>query len=374
MNYKLTKKQLENSAYYCGAGIDFQPILRLGDVVQDFIYVTVGLTESSFLDGVDKFITKIKENLEHNNSSLEFLYSKPISINEIEHTVSSRLIPKKPEYFSWDDFKEYQLAMKPFIQGKDDFYLELQFKLTIGTIEKEIRLFHLSGEALATYEMLFSRQDIAPKVFISIQTGLIEIPDLFSNKLFELSSTKPKIWLRGSWSGSDIQLQYLLDKRVFNECGVFNECIGEYRNWEVLNSDLINSNDNSNKKYRIVRAYGEKSFWDNLTKIQTINKKGLTINRILERFDHDTMSSNYNIVKRSFPLSCISEILSEATEFYYKNSNSLENIVKVCLVPGVYECFEAMIVPFFESFVVNLDWELQIDIYYISKSDFYREF
>jgi hypothetical protein len=137
---------------------------------------------------------------------------------------------------------------------------------------------------------------------------------------------------------------------------------------------LINSNDNSNKKYRIVRAYGEKSFWDNLTKIKTINKKGLTINRILERFDHDTMSSNYNIVKRSFPLSCISEILSEATEFYYKNSNSLENIVKVCLVPGVYECFEAMIVPFFESFVVNLDWELQIDIYYISKSDFYREF
>ncbi len=38
MSFKLTKKQLKNSAYYCAARIDFQPILRFGDIVKNFIY------------------------------------------------------------------------------------------------------------------------------------------------------------------------------------------------------------------------------------------------------------------------------------------------------------------------------------------------
>jgi len=57
-SYKLSKSQLEASAYYCGAGIDFQPILRFGDIVMDYVYVTAGLTKVEFLDGVDRFIKK----------------------------------------------------------------------------------------------------------------------------------------------------------------------------------------------------------------------------------------------------------------------------------------------------------------------------
>ena len=36
MSYRFTKRHLENSVYYCGAGIDFQPILRFGDMSKSY--------------------------------------------------------------------------------------------------------------------------------------------------------------------------------------------------------------------------------------------------------------------------------------------------------------------------------------------------
>ena len=375
MSYRLTKIQLESSVYYCGAGIDFQPILRFGDVVENFIYVSAGLTKNEFLNGIDEFIKNTFEELNKNDSSLEKISISNISINEIEHPISTRLILGKPDYFSQNDFDNYLHSMRQFIDKKDEFHLEICFILKIGNIERSIRLFHLSGEALATYDIIYRRQNIAPKVFISIQTGLIEIPSRFSNRLFELSLVKPKIWLRGVWTNADDRLNHIhADLEVFNKNGIFNQRIGEYRNWQVLNSVSINSHYNSNKKYRIVKAYGEKEFWNKFNKTISFSKQGITINKILGGYDHTTMSDNYNIIKENFPLIKISEIVSEASEYYRCNINSVENKVRVCIVPGGFECFEAILQPFFESFLINLEWELQIDIYYINKSDFNREF
>lgn len=375
MSYRLTKIQLENSVYYCGAGIDFQPILRFGDVVENFIYVTAGLTKNEFLNGIDEFIKNTHEELNKNDSSLEKISTSNISLNEIEHLMSSRIIYGKPDYFSQNDYDNYIQSIQQFIYKKDEFHLEICFILKIGNIEKSIRLFHLSGEALATYDIIYRRQNIAPKVFISIQTGLIEIPSRFSNRLFELSLVKPKIWLRGVWTNTDHRLNHIqADLEVFNKNGIFNQRIGEYRNWQVLNSVSINSHYNSNKKYRIVKAYGEKEFWNKFNKTISFSKQGITINKILGGYDHTSMSENYNIIKENFPLIKISEIVSEVSEYYSCNKNSEENKVKVCIVPGGFECFEVILQPFFESFLINLEWELQIDIYYINKSDFNREF
>jgi hypothetical protein len=375
MSYRLTKIQLESSIYYCGAGIDFQPILRFGDVVENFIYVTAGLTKNEFLNGIDEFIKNTHEELNKNDSSLEKISTSNISINEIEHPMSTRIIFGKPDYFSQNDYDNYLQSMRQFIDKKDEFHLEIFLILKMGNIEKSIRLFHLSGEALATYDLIYRRQNIAPKVFISIQTGLIEIPSRFSNRLFELSKVKPKIWLRGVWTDTDHRLDHMyVDSAVFNKNGIFNQYIGEYRNWQVLNSGSINSHYNSDKKYRIVKAYGESLFWNNFNKTSSFSKQGITINKILGGYDSASMSGNYNIVKTNFPLTKISEIVSEASEYYRCIKNSVENKVKVCIVPGGFECFEAFLQPFFESFLINLEWVLQIDIYYINKSDFNREF
>ena len=375
MSYRLTKIQLESSVYYCGAGIDFQPILRFADVVENFIYVTAGLTKDDFLNCVDDFIKDTHEELNKNDSSLEKISTSNISINEIEHPISGRLISGKPDYFSQDDYNNYLQSMRQFIEKKNEFHLEICFVLKIGNIEKSVRLFHLSGEALATYDMIYRRQHIAPKVFISIQTGSIEIPSRFSNRLFELSKVRPKIWLRGLSRNSDDRLGHIYsDSEVFNKNGLFSERVGEYRKWKVLTSGSINSILNLDKNFRIVKAYGEKEFWNKFNKINSISKQGLTINKILGGYDHTSMSTNYNIVKTNFPLSKISEIELEASELYNCNKTSLKNKVRVCITPGGFECFEAMLEPFFESFLINLEWELQIDIYYINKCDFNREF
>ena len=374
MNYRLSKKQLENSVYYCGAGVDFQPILRFGDIVENFVYVTSGLTKNEFLNGIDEFIKNTYGELNKNDSSLKKVSFSSISINEIEHPISTRLILGKPDYFSQDDFDNYLLSIGQFINKQDEFHLEICFILKIGIIEKSIRLFHLSGEALATYDIIYRRQNIAPKVFISIQTGLIEIPSRFSNRLFELSLVKPKIWLRGVWTSTDDRKNHIhADLKVFNTIGIFNQRIGEYRNWQVLNSVSINSNYDLNKKYRKVRAFGEKEFWNKLNKTISFSKQGITINKILGGYDHTSMSENYNIIKEHFPLIKISEIVPEVSEYYRCNKNSVENKVKVCIVPGGFECFECMLQPFFESFNENMEWEIQIDIYYVNKCDYYRD-
>ena len=373
MSFKLNKKQLESSVYYCGAGIDFQPILRFGDIVENYVYVTAGLIKDEFINGIDDFIKVANEELIKNNSYLAKISVSTISIDEIEHPISSREIHGKPDFFSDDDFNNYLQSLRPFIEANDNFHLEVCFILKIGSVEKVIRLFHLSGEALATYDMLYRRQNIAPKVFISIQTGLIEIPSLFSNRLFELSSVRPKIWLRGAWSNSD-DSRYNTSPKVFDKIGVFNERVGDYRNWRVLTSDSINSSIYSEKKYRVVKAYGEKSIWKKSSKIDSYSKNGIVINKFLKRYDHASMSCNYDIIKEDFPLTRISEISTEAIPFYHGNKKSTENRVRVCIVPGGFECFEASLQPFFDAFLQHLDLELQIDIYYNNKSDFNRIF
>ena len=56
----VTKDDLKNSAYYAGAGIDIQPILRYGDYIKDFIYVSVGIEKNKLIEGIEHCIKSVK--------------------------------------------------------------------------------------------------------------------------------------------------------------------------------------------------------------------------------------------------------------------------------------------------------------------------
>jgi hypothetical protein len=368
MSFKITKKQLENSAYYCAAGMDFQPILRFGDIIENFIYVTAGLSKDDFLNGINEFISNIQGELNRNNSSLTLESILPISIEEIEHPITNRLVSGKPDYFSQEDYENYLRSMNQFIKKTDEFYLEICFKLRIGNIEKEIKLFHLSGEGLATYDIIFIKQGIAPKVFISIQTGLIEIPNGFSNRLFELSSAKPKIWLRGVWvKNEDL---FINRPEVFSPNGIFNEIIGEYKNWKVDITENIENATNRDKPFRKVKAYAQSSEWID-TKTYSIKKEGLIINKLLGSYNGG-MTPEYDLIKLHFPFSKIFEIVNEASDF--KKQNNDINRVRIAILPGGYECFEIMLDNFFETYQRNEQYEIEIDVFYVNKSDLRRDF
>jgi hypothetical protein len=368
MSYKLTKEQLSKSAYYCAAGIDLQPLLRFGDVIDDFVYVSVGITKDEFLNGINEFIESLIPQLERDNASLVITSMNEININDIEHTFNNRLVAERPNYFNDDDFKSYIRNFNQFYNKKDDFHLEIIFSLKVGSIEKSIRLFHLSGEALATYDVIYRKQGIAPKLFLSIQSGMIEIPDLFSNKMFELSTSKPKIWIRGVWDSSEFSSYNY--PNVFNTKGYFNEQIGEFRDWKIRIENHIDSTTNDRKPLRIVKAYGTTDEWEIIENI-TLNKPGLTINKILGRYN-GTMATSYDFFSNHFPFSRLFEI-QEYFDFDL-NEKVVSNEVKIALIPCGFEAYEIVVKPFFENYVLINGMNLIIDIYYANKADFTRDF
>jgi hypothetical protein len=368
MNYRLTKEELRESAYYCGAGVDLQPLLRFGDVIDNFIYVSVGISKNEFINGLNDFLDNIKSELHAYNSSLEIINSTEFNIEEIEHKKLNRLVHGIPDYFTDNEFKNYIENFKQFYGKTSDYNLEVTFKLKIANFEKTIRLFHLTGEALATYDVIFRKQEIAPKIFISIQTGAIEIPDLFSNRMFELSTEKPKIWLRGIWSEEEYPM--FKNYNVFNTSGLYNESIGEYRNWKVRVANNINSTTNESKQFRIVHAFGQKKEWEDV-ETSVIESNGLTINKILGAYN-GTMQSNYDFTKIHFPISNLFQITELVSEYYLQNQD--KELIKVAILPTGYESFEIILNEFVENYIGNQNFKLVIDIYYVNKSDIKRDF
>jgi hypothetical protein len=241
--------------------------------------------------------------------------------------------------------------------------------LKIGHIERQIRLFHLTGEALATYDVIYRKQNIAPKLFISIQTGLIEIPEILSNRMFELSSAKPKIWLRGVWAKRQKDLNgYKPD--IFNPKGIFNEEIGEYRRWKVISNPEINSLLDDAKTYRLVKSYGIKVDWLNIGTVE-IKSNGILVTKRFEKYNSN-LASNYHFNEIHFPLSRLFELYEKVKDYSNENPNVKE--IRIAILPFGYESFEIMLSEFIDKYKMSTSFNLIIDVFYINKSDINRFF
>lgn len=356
----LCKKDLQSCAYYAGAGIDIQPILKFGDYISDFIYVSVGITKIQLIEGIEHCIKLANQNLI--NSSIKILNISDFKITDIEHKPENRLVSSLPDYFDEDQHRNYFENFSQFYNKRDDYNLKFDIELNIGGIIRQIRLIHLTGEALATYDVIFRKQQIAPKMFISIQTGRIEIPNNFSNRMFELSATRPKIWLRGKWNYR--LFDETMHNQVFSTEGIYNRRIGEYDYWDANFNYQIDGVTNPENDYRTVKAFGEDSVWKYPNGYQVILKnEGIIINKNLglyfERKDY------YHSVKRHFELTRMDEI-------YQEFLNSDEQTYRVVITPGGYEMYELYLHEFVKNFKPIKDRLLHIDIFYEHISDLIR--
>jgi hypothetical protein len=363
MPFKLTKDQLKKSAFYSASGVDFQPLIRFSDSITDFIYVSLDLTKEEFLEGVHCFLEKI--NVELTNSNLSLIKVNEINLSEIEHVGDDRFFLTCPDFFTESQFLEYNKIVEHFNNPNEDFSLELIFNLTLNAIEREIRLFHFNREALATYSSFFIRQNIAPIVFISIQSGQIEKPSLFSDVMFEKSIEKPKVWIRGYWK----TLLFNVSSVFPTDC-LYNIKIGEFANWTVgygFHKELITDYEKPN---RFVRAFAVKGSFD-FVKSHSIEGNGILINKIRKLFDA-SYKSNYNLVLRSFQQTNLHEIQHLAIDFFEKK-NDLE-VFKIAIIPSGYEMYEGALDPFIESFNAIPNKKVEIDIFYKYPLDLNRFF
>jgi hypothetical protein len=369
MSYLLSKEQLVSSAYYCAAGIDLQPILRFGDFIDDFIYVSLDISEQDLRNGIAHCVNSINDKL--TNCELTINEVKKITLKDIEHPVQDLLIRKKPEYMNDADLRNYFNAINQFYHLRNEYYLLFELTLKLGKISRKIRLFHLTGEALAVYEAFFRNQQIAPKIFISIQSGAIEIPTLFSNRMFEMDTERPKVWVRGVWEIPQRELFTFSHKDVFNQFGIYNTFLSEYRNWEAnFNFEISGATDNQ-KTIRIVQAYGEKSFWQREKYDEKLETSHLEINKLLKAYN-GTFASNYTAVKIQFQFSQLDQLYLEYKVFCETNSTATE--FKVAILPFGYELYEGFIAQFMECFIPINGINLTIDIYYVNLLDSIRNF
>lgn len=370
--YLLNKKQLSESIYYCGAGVDLQPLLRFGDIITDYVYVSTDIGKKELINGINTYV----ERLNFNGDSILMVNDiQEIKLSDIEHKLQDQLIAK-PNYFNDEQFKNYFENFDPIRRRSEHFYLLIKFKLKIGVFEKELRVFYIIGEALATYDVLYDQQNISSKIFISIQTGLIERPAEFSDKMFSSYKCKPKVWIRGVWTNDFDDVSKYPD--VFNTSGIYNKQIGEFRNWDShLGIEIEGVTDRSNK-YRIVRAYGEKSEWEIECKEIIFENKGLRIRKILAEMNITT-NSKYTIGKYNIELPRITKTNNFLNDIYDEYI-SLEKkypdiqIYEKAIIPYGYESGHLYISDFIKKFKQINNKELAIDIYYKNELDFNRDF
>lgn len=383
---KLTKDRLRNASYYCAAGIDLQPLLRFGDITSDFIYVSVDINREEYINSIKSYIDNL--NTKKNKTYLKINSILDFKLSDIEHPKQGQLINRIPEWMGDNDFENYLANFNELRKKSEHYNLHINFTLTIGSIKKSLNLFYITGESLATYEAIFVSQDIAPKIFISIQSGLIEIPSRCTNRMFETHSQRPKVWIRGVWTDSNVNHEYIRPD-VFNLYGLYNKNIGEFRNWDSQMEINIAGTTDSSKKYRVVKAYGEKKEWEICEEVKDIvfesKNKNLKIRKLLENWNGN-LAENYSDGLAGFDLSDFHnkrneniillpiEYIFEEYKFIAKKHPKIKAYKKAIMGIGNYESEEMYLPKFIEDFKVINNVKLYIDVYYKNELDFRREF
>ncbi len=383
---KLSSDRLKNSVYYCAAGIDLQPLLRFGDITSDFVYVSIGIKRKDLIKGLETFVANL--NIQKNNTILKINSIHNFDFHDIDYLDQGHLFYRKPDWISDNDFARYKASFSELIINSEQYKLHVNFTLFIGPIERSLDLFYISGEGLSVYEALFVIQNIAPKIFISIQSGLIEVPSVFTNRMFASHTNRPKVWIRGVWTDNSI---YNEDFRpdVFNISGHFNKQIGDFRNWDShLGANVQGVTDDS-KKYRLVKGYGEEKEWtlsdDDRNILYESKNKNLRIRKLFQHWSGD-LYENYSDGLADFDFSNFKMKLNkdstilyldniyEEYKFISEQHPKIKAYKKAILQIGEFESTEMYLSHFIKSFKVINNVKLIIDIYYKNELDFIRSF
>jgi hypothetical protein len=360
---RLTRDQLARSAYYCAANTDLQPLLRFGDIVSDFVYVTCYQSRQEILDGLQTFVGNVGPELERWNAALSIESINEIAITDIEHPGNGRLVFERPEYLDDHQWQLYMGSFREAMFGQEQFHYEVVLNFRTGSRARKLRLFHLTGEALATYEVLYRRQGIAPLIFISIQSGQIELPHAFMNRMFNAHDAKPELWVRGGARSADHEWyeepHHALDRRIFDTSPPYDMMVGEFRAWKV---------HGSGNEQRIVRSFGMANQWKDRTEV-VLERPGLRIRKLNRDFVR-TANPAYSIAPIEVAWTQ-PEVLMEAIRQYHDEHPGATSCRVACMSFGL-EGFEGMIERFFEDQPTFDGMEVEIDIHYRWKADLWR--
>jgi hypothetical protein len=258
-------------AYYMGAGLDLQPILRLSHLCDYFFYVTVGTTPEQ----VSNSIREAVDNINRDVPGLLNLTSEENQFDLSERLLTERRLMKPPAYFTRRIIQDYMNAFRPFMDDKP-FVKHFQFE-SQAAAGRIINLFYLGNmEGLATYQRLFLNDDAlmeVPDFFISIQSGAFEQDVDLSDRFFwfhkRMNKPLPKVWIKGSWIHEPVA-----------EGRYYTREVGEFRNWNgalgLRSAPLVHPRGLDSK----VKAYGLEAEWEEQFEPLIFESEGLKLRLI----------------------------------------------------------------------------------------------
>jgi hypothetical protein len=202
MNEKLISQKLFQRSYYAiGAGKNLMALLKFSHLTQDFIFCNLYLDKEEILS---YYLHEIK----YFAQDLDLISHKVIDdFDELEHFE----LPKnyhaylgRPSYFSDEDAKMYQKTFQPAMGEKQ---CAMVFKVFRKSTQKELNLYYLFVEGLATLHLMSKGGKKMPLVIENIQCGnAIDDPEngLLAKFLNSPGVQKPLIWLRGFQPSYDV--------------------------------------------------------------------------------------------------------------------------------------------------------------------------
>lgn len=190
MSVKITTKVFENSLVYIGAGYDFEPLLRLTNITQSFIYINLYLTKSEVERELHRIFTS--SYLFEIIDKSECCDVAANSIFELDENYVNSL--SNPDFMTPSEARDY---LSVFEEAMSEPSWLLCYTIKRKDMDKMIKLYYFTAEGLATYAALSHNGKFAPKILCTIQTGVLEHPGGLMEKLLIRANKQPLLWIRG---------------------------------------------------------------------------------------------------------------------------------------------------------------------------------
>lgn len=245
---EITKQQFQDSLFYPAAGTDLQPLIRFSHLTDLFIYPTVSELYPTFESYVEVIDRKLERLNDYAPGALRRVGDvRPISRGDIE-----AVSPSGIEVFSERDREDYEKAFARLRDSGDCWGVSMHFERKIGDLVRKLTLYVLHGEGLATYAAMSHNGQCPCKIMVTINSGVMEEPEGFLEKLMLRHPYVPVFWVRGKWTLPDPNLpgddreQRLPEHRSFaREKGRWNRKIQSYPFWNARMGEASKPNEES---------------------------------------------------------------------------------------------------------------------------------
>ncbi|MFP7754445.1 hypothetical protein ACLG6S_07295 [Thermodesulfobacteriota bacterium B35] len=188
---KITPAVFAKSFFYIGPGYDIEPLLRFTHLTDTFMYVNIYLSLREVLRWYDEQFSL--------HPDIEVVEKKVL--RDFDETRHFTLHPDyrshlmRPTFLKAGELEDY---LRAFADALELPQWAVIYRLKRKSSGREITLYYLTAEGLASYIALSHNGIYAPRILATIRTNVLEKPHGPLNSFFtDNKARKPKLWIRG---------------------------------------------------------------------------------------------------------------------------------------------------------------------------------